>query len=57
MFAISKHWKETYPEASVAVFILRNVKNMREHPGWKNTSEFWKMSCACVLQKQASLNP
>jgi len=32
MFAVSERWKEAYPDAGVAVFILRNVENAREHP-------------------------
>ncbi len=32
MFIVSERWKKTYPDARVAVFILRNINNTREHP-------------------------
>lgn len=33
MFIVSERWKETYPEAKVAVLVLRNVENRRVHEG------------------------
>ncbi len=32
MFVVSDRWKETHPDARVAVLILRNIENTREHP-------------------------
>ncbi len=32
MFAVSEHWKETYPDARVAVLILKSIENSPEHP-------------------------
>ena len=32
MFLVSERWKDSYPDAMVAVLIARSVTNVREHP-------------------------
>ncbi|MBN1856921.1 MAG: hypothetical protein JW846_08210 [Dehalococcoidia bacterium] len=32
MFEVSERWKKTYPDAMVAMLVVRSVENVREHP-------------------------
>ena len=32
MFKVSERWKSAYPNAAVAMLVVRRAENVREHP-------------------------